>query len=147
MTLEQNELEIIEPGPIIYEMEMATTNFIQLLSQASLIGSEVLCVQYKSTDDFVHFISKGNSGKVTTCKRSTNDDGMKITKKNMNEIQIVNIYLYLQQMNDLAKGNSLANKSRIKVVIGSNHIILEYDVGTLGYMKIRARDCEKPEDW
>lgn len=131
-----------------YHIQLPSSDLQSIVNGLKGIGGEVIRIFFHR--DCLKFFTKGDLGSLETTRtksKISKDDSIKIMKgNNQEESNIIEIYVKLEKMFELVKCSSL---STIVTIYLRNDfpVFLEYDVGSLGRMRIGVGPHNKPDDF
>lgn len=129
-----------------YEITLSSTDLCDIVNQLKALSGEVVRIVYNK--DRLSFYTKGEFGRGNIfCDKPQNNKSMKIDKTEYsNDGEIISIYVKVQKLIEFSKCAPMS--TNVKIYLNKNQpLVLEYDIGNLGKIKLGTSICDKPEDW
>lgn len=145
--LDVNEDEIaLPPTDYPININMPSTDFQQIINSMKNVIGETIHIRYHK--DSLYFYIKGDLGRleIVRSKTSKEDNSIKVRKSVETDNDIVEIYTKMNKMVEFSKCSAL---SPIVTLSMKNDfpLFLDYDVGSLGFLKLGISPSKKPDDW
>lgn len=131
-----------------YTIEMPSADLQAIIGTAKNMVAEI--IQIRLVKDKIYFYAKGELGRLETVKSKTCKEENSITIRKGAEYQntdeIIEIYVKLQKLVEFTKCSSLSNM--VSIYLKNDHpLFLEYDVGSLGFIKLGISPHARPDNW
>lgn len=144
-TLDVNENQLEVPDlSYPYHITLPSSDLQSIVTSMKNIGGEVIRLTYHN--ETLTFYTKGEFGvcELTRSRTCKEDNSLKITKNNpINDHEIIQVYLKLQKLVEFTKCCSLSNTA-ILYLKNDFPVFLEYDVGSLGFIRLGLSSHIKP---
>ena len=131
-----------------YHIQMPANDLQSIINSLKNLGGEVIKLLF--CKDILQFYTKGDIGKVETTRSPTQkeESSMKIQKNEvaLDESNITEIYVKLEKLSEFTKCSCLSNIVTIHLD-NQFPLFLEYDVGSLGFIRLGLSLHNKPEGW
>jgi proliferating cell nuclear antigen PCNA len=148
-TLDVNEDELVVPDlDYPYHIYMPSVHLQSIVNNLRILGGDIIRLLY--VKESLSFYTKGEIGRAETIRAQTNkpEDSLKIQKniKDENDCGIIEIFVKLQKLVEFTKCSSL---SPIATIYLKNDfpLFLEYDVGSLGFIRLGVSPHAKPDTY
>lgn len=143
-----NDITVPEPGPTYpYFIQLPSNNLQVLMNSLKNTGGEIVKILFNK--DKLQFFTKGEIGcvEVTTTKTDVDGNSMLVQKQATDdESNIIEIYARLDRLIEFSK---CSNLSQVVTLYLKNDfpLFLEYDVGSLGFIRMGLSLNKKPDDF
>ena len=147
-TLDVNEEELRVPDlDYPYCISVPAGDLQSIVNSHKTMGGEII-LQIRYIKESLIFFSKGEIGKLETVRSKTNKEeiSIKIQKNNEDTDDIIEIYVKLAKMVEFAKCSSLSTMATMYLK-NDFPLFLEYDVGSLGFIRLGVSPHKKPENY
>ena len=146
-TLDVNEEELVVPNlDYPYYIYMPSSDLQSIINNQKNVGGEIIQIRY--IKDSLYFYTRGESGRLETVRSKTakEDTSIKITKNVEGNDDIIEIYVKLQKLVEFTKCSSLSPMATIYLK-NDFPLFLEYDVGSLGFIRLGVSPHKKPDNF
>ena len=147
-TLEVNEEELSVPNlDYPYCISLPAGDLQSIVNSHKTMGGEII-LQIRYVKENLIFFSIGEIGKLETIRSKTNkeDSSIKIQKYKEDTDDIIEIYVKLSKMVEFAKCSSLSTMATAYLK-NDFPLFLEYDVGSLGFIRLGVSPHKKPDSY
>jgi len=148
-TLDVNEDELLVPQlDYPYHIYMPSSDLQSIVNNMKNMGGDIIRLLY--VKDSLSFYTKGEIGRLETIRSQTTkpESSLKI-KKNLQdneESNIIEIFVKLQKLVEFTKCSSLSPMATIYLK-NDFPLFLEYDVGSLGFIRLGVSPHTKPDTY
>lgn len=145
-TMDVNEHSIDVPKlNYPYHIQLPSSDLQSIVTNLKSTGGEVVKLTFHK--EALRFFTKGEIGILETTRTRTGkeDSSIKIQKKT-NETPIIEIYVKLDKLVEFTKCSCLS--PMVSMYLKNDFpLFLEYDVGSLGVIRLGLSPHNKPETW
>jgi len=146
--MDVNEQQISVPQlDYPYHIQIPSADLQSIVNQMKNMGGEVIKILFH--DDELQFFTKGELGLMNTIRTQTpkSDESIKIHKNQSSDSSmIIELYLKLEKMVEFTKCACLS--PIVTIYIRNDYpLFLEYDVGSLGFIRLGLSPHIKPDNW
>ena len=148
-TIDVNDQEMEIPDiNYPYHIQMPANDLQSIVSSQKNLGGDVIKLLF--CKDILQFYTKGDIGRLETTRSPTQKEetSMKIQKNELvvDNTNITEIYVKLEKLAEFTKCSCLSTIVTIHLH-NDFPLFLEYDVGSLGFIRLGVSLHNKPEDW
>jgi len=146
-TIDVNEDQLVVPQlDYPYHINMPSADLQSIVNSMKNMGGDIIRLLY--VKDSLSFYTKGEIGRLETIRSQTSkpETSLKI-KKNLqdnDESNIIEIYVKLQKLVEFTKCSTLSPMSTIYLK-NDFPLFLEYDVGSLGFIRLGVSPRNKTD--
>jgi len=131
-----------------YQIYMPSADLQSISNNFKNMGGEIIRLLYHK--ETLSFFTKGDIGKSETVRSKTlkEDSSIRIAHnaESDDKSNIIELYVKLQKLVDFAKCSSLS--PIVTMYLRNDYpLVLEYDVGSLGLIRLGVSQHTKPEGW
>jgi len=131
-----------------YHVQLPSSDLQSITTNLKNMGGDVIKLLFHK--DTLQFYTRGEIGILETTRSKTmkEDSSIKIQKNKMNtdDLEIIEIYVKLEKLVEFTKCSCLS--PMVTVYLKNNFpLFLEYDVGSLGFIRLGVSPHNKPENW
>ncbi len=148
-TIEVNEDELLVPDlDYPYHIYMPSSDLQSIVNNLKNMGDDVIRLLY--VRDSLSFYTIGEIGKIETVRSQTTkpESSLKIQKNcpDDDDCKIIEIFVKLQKLVEFTKCSSLSPMATIYLK-NDFPLFLEYDVGSLGFIRLGVSPHAKPDKY
>lgn len=146
-TLDVNEEELVVPNlDYPYFIHIPSSDLQSIINNQKNMGGEIIQIRY--VKDSLYFYTKGEIGRLETVRSKTakEDTSIKIEKNIEGSDDIIEIYVKLQKLVEFSKCSSLSPMATMYLK-NDFPVFFEYDVGSLGFIRLGVSPHKKPDDF
>lgn len=145
-TIDINDEECSVPNlDYPYNIYMPSSDLQAIVNNHKSIGGEIIQIRYVKEN--LYFYTKGDLGRLETVRSKTKDDtSIKVQKNGEDTNDIIEIYVKLAKLVEFSKCSSMTPMATIYLK-NDFPLFLEYDVGSLGFIRLGVSPHKKPDNW
>jgi proliferating cell nuclear antigen len=144
--IEVNEEDLADPDlGYPYNIYMPSSDLQSIVNIHKTLGGDVIQIRYAKNN--LSFCTKSDVGRLETIRSKTakEDSSIKV-KKNIEGDDIIEIYIKLSKLCEFTKCSSLSPIATI--YLRNDHpLFLEYDIGSLGYIRLGISPSKRPDNF
>ena len=129
-----------------YHIQLPSSDLQSIVTNLKNMGGDVIKVLFHK--DTLQFFTKGEIGVLEATRSKTNkeDSSIKIQKNSQDESGIIEIYIKLEKMVEFTKCSCLTPV--VTMYLKNDYpLFLEYDVGSLGFIRLGVAYHNKPDNY
>jgi len=129
-----------------YSIQMPSTDLQSIITNLKSVSGEVVKITFHK--DTLKFYTKGDIGIQEIIRTRTNkeESSIKVQKSTEDTSSIIEIYVKLEKLIEFTKCSCLS--TQVTMYLQNDFpLFLEYDVGSLGFIRLVLSPHMKPETW
>jgi len=129
-----------------YLIQMPASDFQSIINTLKNMENDV--VQLRYVKGVLSFFTKGDGGRLEITRSKTNkeDNSIRVTKQFDDADEIIEIHVKLPKLHEFTKCSSLS--TLVTIYLKNDYpLFVEYDVGSLGFMRFGLSPHKKPDNF
>jgi len=149
-TLDVNDHDVSVPElNYPYHVQLPSSDLQSIVASSKNMNGEVIKLVYRK--ETLTFYTEGELGKLETIRTKTSKEDMSIRVGKRESVEgddtsIIEIYVKLDKLFEFTKCSSLSQTATIHLK-NDYPLIIEYDVGNLGFIRLGLSPHNKPDNW